>query len=75
MECQYEFYDIIKNTPQPELILDPDYLNKATTLVVCYHNIAAEEEYFKNYDEALIHYENSCRIAEDHLGTMHKLTK
>jgi len=42
--------------------------------VVCYHNIAVEEEYFKNYNEALIHFESSCSIAEDHLSADHKLT-
>ena len=44
------------------------------TLVISYHNIAAEEEYFLNYEEALIHYENSVNTAEEYLGTQSKIT-
>lgn len=53
---------------------DLDYQNKVNTLVISYHNIAAEEEYFLNYEEALIHYENSVNTAEEYLGSQSKIT-
>lgn len=42
---------------------DPEYMNKLTTMIISHHNVATEEEYFKNYDEALLNYENACKSA------------
>ena len=54
---------------------DLDYQNKIHTLVISYHNIAAEEEYFGNYEEALLHYEYSLGAAEEHLGQNSKISE
>ncbi|EAR88819.1 tetratricopeptide repeat protein (macronuclear) [Tetrahymena thermophila SB210] len=54
---------------------DLDYQNKINTLVISYHNIAAEEEYFLNYEEALIHYQNSVNTSEEYLGSQSKITQ
>lgn len=37
-------------------------------MVISYHNVAAEEEYFMNYEEAYLHYDNSYKLAFEYLG-------
>ena len=43
-------------------------------MIISYHNVAAEEEYFMNYDEALLHYDQSGSLALEYLGQDHKTT-
>ncbi len=45
------------------------------TLIISYHNIGVEEEFFQNYEEALMHYENSVNIAFEYLGENSKIAK
>ena len=41
-------------------------------MVISYYNVAAEEEYFNNYDEAYINYDNACTLAKEYLGENHQ---
>ena len=60
LESQHDFLE-----KEQAKTLEDEEIN---TLIISYHNIAVEEEYFKNYEEALLHYENSVNIAQEYLG-------
>ena len=51
---------------------DPEYLSVINSMVISYYNVAAEEEYFNNYDEAYINYDNACTLAKEYLGENHQ---
>lgn len=61
-----------------QMIEDEDELefqNMVNTLVISYHNIAVEEEYFNNFDESLLHYQNSVNSSEEYLGQTSQVTQ
>ena len=51
---------------------DPEYLSVINSMVISYYNVAAEEEYFNNYDEAYINYDNAFTLAKEYLGENHQ---
>ncbi|KRX03806.1 hypothetical protein PPERSA_04601 [Pseudocohnilembus persalinus] len=73
-KLEYNFDKNNKN-PAQNYLQNQDYLNKATTLIICHHNIASELEYFQQLDEALQNYEESCKLAQSHLGYIHPITQ
>jgi len=42
-------------------------------MLISYNKLANEEEYYKNFEKANIHYENSCNLAKKYLGANHSL--
>jgi len=44
-------------------------------LGICYHNLANEEEFFNNYENAAQCYQTSINILTENLGKDHFLTK
>jgi hypothetical protein len=47
---------------------------KQKALVLCYFNIAVEEDYLKNHEVALLNYEKSYETSRDNLGEEDPLT-
>ena len=78
---EVEFYEYQKLMSQLDaesvqgILQDPEYINKATTLVISFHNVAAEEEYFQNFESAFLHYENSVNSSQQYLGADHRITQ
>eukprot|EP00828_Plagiopyla_frontata_P037060 TRINITY_DN48772_c0_g1_i1.p2 TRINITY_DN48772_c0_g1~~TRINITY_DN48772_c0_g1_i1.p2 ORF type:complete len:141 (+),score=30.94 TRINITY_DN48772_c0_g1_i1:230-652(+) len=73
-ECRKELElkktDNIYNEKVQEELLD-----LVQVLAISYHNLANEEEYFNNYQNALSNYKASVEILAEYFGGDHVLTK
>ena len=61
--------------PKQELKEDVEFLEVASMLVITMHNLAAEEEFFFNFDLALNYYQHAYKFANENLSDQNVLTE
>lgn len=75
IEIHRDYTETLRGKEFQQIKNDPEFIEKATSLAIAFHNVGVEEEYFQNFDKCLLNYGNSCQVAEDNLGANHRLTK
>ena len=75
LEIHKDYLDVIKGRELIELKKAVEFIAKATSLAIAFHNVGVQEEHFQNYDKCLLNYGNSCQVSEDNLGPSHRLTR